>query len=151
MANVVIFIIWHFFCWSTFEKQKWLILSCLLFFSGTFSISHEACKKRCMEPPSYPGRRAKCPIKETIKPGKSPVSESMIGFDSICMTCTLFGWAAHALHLNHGHGKLTSVLLFGSMPTFLNHNKVLESELSLWKACLDLRSSSIKYPFRNKI
>ena len=84
-----------------------------------------------MEPPSYPGRRAKCPIKETIKPGKSPVSESMIGFNSICMTCALFGWAAYALHLNHDHGKLTSVLLFGSMPTFLNHNKVLESELSL--------------------
>ena len=152
MANAVIFIIWHFFCWSTFEKQNWLILKlAFFFFSGTFSISHEACKKRCMEPPSYPGRRAKCPIKETIKPGKSPVSESMIGFDSICMTCTLFGWAAYALQLNHGDSKLTSVLLFGSIPTFLNHNLVLESELCLWKACLELRSCSIKYPFRNKI
>ena len=100
-------------------------------FPFSISSSHEACKKRCMEPAPESPPPAKCPIKETIKPGKSPVSESMIGFDSICMTCTLFGWAAYALQLNHGDSKLTSVLLFGSIPTFLNHNLVLESQLCL--------------------
>ena len=46
-------------------------------FPFSISSSHEACKKRCMEPAPESPPPAKCPIKETIKSEISPVSKSI--------------------------------------------------------------------------